>query len=151
MYKKSITQKIAKISVDILFYLSIICLILIPILSKYLFIWIDYKNPDYMLGFSAVLFTSGICCSYILFNLKHMYHSLLVGNPFTDKNITHFRKMAVACIIIALIYVIKAIFMFTVATVIIAVIFIVGCLFCLTLKDLFKQAVNYKIENELTI
>ena len=80
-----------------------------------------------------------------------MFKSLLVGNPFTDKNVSHFRKMAVACSIVAIIYIMKSIFMFTYATVVIATIFVVGTLFCLTLKDLFKQAINYKSENELTI
>ena len=80
-----------------------------------------------------------------------MYRTLLVGNPFVDKNVAHFRKMAVACFVIALIYAVKCIALFTVAALVITVIFVVGCLFCLTLKDLFKQAVNFKAENELTI
>ena len=41
--------------------------------------------------------------------------------------------------------------LFTIAAIVIAAIFMVGCLFCLTLKDLFKQAINFKMENELTI
>ena len=80
-----------------------------------------------------------------------MFKSLLVGNPFTGKNVSHFRKMAIACVIIAVIYILKAIIMFTFATIVIATVFVVGTLFCLTLKDLFKQAINYKTENELTI
>lgn len=151
MYKKTFTHYISKIVVDILFYMSIVCVILVPFTAKIIFSWINYFNPDYLLGFTSIVFLSGLCCVYILFNLKQMYNSLLVGNPFTDKNINHLRKIALSCIIISIIYIIKCFFMFTLATVVIAAVFMVGCLFCLTLKDLFKQAINYKTENELTI
>lgn len=151
MYKKSLTHYIAKVVIDALFYLSVICVVIVPFCSKWLFGWINYYNPDYLLPFTAIIFASGVLCVYILFSLKQMYRSLLVGNPFVDKNVRYFRKMAVACFIISLIYITKCFFMFTLATIVIAMIFIVGCLFCLTLKDLFKQAINYKTENELTI
>ena len=80
-----------------------------------------------------------------------MYRTLLEGNPFVDKNVCHFRKISVACTIISIIYIIKSFFMFTFGSVVIALVFIIGCLFCLTLKDLFKQAINFKAENDLTI
>ena len=151
MYKKSITHHISKIVVDILFYLSIVCTIIFPFVARHVFTWINYPNQEYLAAFTVIIFVSGICCAYILFNLKQMFGSLLVGNPFIEKNVSHFRKIAVACSIIALIYAVKSILSFTLAAVIISVIFIVGTLFCLTLKDLFKQAINYKTENELTI
>jgi hypothetical protein len=34
---------------------------------------------------------------------------------------------------------------------VIVIMFIIASLFCLTIKDLFKQAINYKNENDLTI
>lgn len=151
MYKKSISHYIAKAVIDILFYMSIVCVVLVPVFSRWLFGWINYSDSSYLVMFTVIVLLSGVCCVYILFNLKQMYRSLLVGNPFVDKNVSHLRKIAVACILIALMYIAKCFFMFTVATVVIAFVFIVGCLFCLTLKDLFKQAINYKTENELTI
>ena len=151
MYQKSVTHYLSKIVIDILFYLSILCVILVPIWGKHLFSWISYRNEGYLVPFLSIVFVSGLCCVYILYNLKQMFHSLLVGNPFVEKNVSHFRKIAVACAIIAGIYILKCFFLFTYATVVIAVVFIVGCLFCLTLKDLFKQAINYKTETELTI
>lgn len=151
MYKKSITHYIAKIVIDVLFFLSIICVALVPVFSRWLFGWINYPDSSYLQAFTVILFLSGLCCVYILFNLKSMYRSLLSGNPFIDKNVCHLRKIAVSCTIISIIYIIKCFFMFTLATVVIAAVFMIGCLFCLTLKDLFKQAINYKAENELTI
>lgn len=151
MYKKSITHYITKIIIEALFYLSIVCVIISPVFSKWLFGGVSYRESMMLVGFEAVIFSSGLCCTYILYNLKQMFKSLLVGNPFVDKNVCHLRKIAVACFIIAIIYVSKCFFLFTYATAIIIAIFVVGSLFCLTLKDLFKQAINYKTENELTI
>ena len=149
MYNVTHTHKISKIATELLFYLNIIALVALPFLTKILFG--EGKSAQYVWGFEAILISSGICSAYILFNLKRMFATLVEGNPFTEKNVTRFRKMAVCCLIIALIYVIKCIFLFTYGTLIVVLVFVMGCLFCLTLKDLFKQAVNYKTENELTI
>ncbi len=151
MYKKSIIHYISKVVIDLLFYLSIIATLLVPVWSVHLFEWIGYKTQGYLIPFSVIIFFSGACCVYILFNLKQMFRSLLDGNPFTEKNVNHFRKISVSCSLIAFIYLVKCFFMFTFATLVIATVFAVGCLFCLTLKDLFKQAINYKAENDLTI
>ncbi len=151
MYKKSITHYITKTIIDIMFPLSIVCVILSPIFSKWLFGGISYRESMLLTVYEAIIFSSGLCCVYILYILKQMFKSLLSGNPFIDKNVCHLRRIAVSCFIIALIYVFKCFFLFTYATAIIIAIFIVGCLFCLTLKDLFKQAINYKSENDLTI
>jgi xanthine/uracil permease len=80
-----------------------------------------------------------------------MFKSLLGGNPFINKNVSCFRRMAVACAVISLLYIIKCFFLFTIATVIIVLVFVIGCLFCLTLKDIFKQAIALKEENDLTV
>lgn len=151
MYKKTLTHYIAKITIDVLFFLSIICVILIPFYSKNIFTLIGYPAPEYFTTLALVLFFSGLCCVYILMNLRQMYRSLLEGNPFVDKSVCHLRRISVACVIISVIYIIKSFFMFTFGSVIIALVFIIGCLFCLTLKDLFKQAINFKSENDLTI
>ncbi|MBR2973100.1 MAG: DUF2975 domain-containing protein [Clostridia bacterium] len=151
MYQKSITHYISKIVVDVLFYVSIVCVILVPVWAKTLFFWLTERNAGNLISFVAIIFLSGLCCVYILYNLKQMFRTLLVGNPFTDQNVSRFRKMAITCAVIAFMYIVKCIFMFTYATLVIAAIFVVGCLFCLTLKDLFKQAINYKTETELTI
>jgi len=151
MYKKSLAHYIAKIVIDVLFWLSTICTVAVPFISKRIFNWIGYLDKSYAIVFTLIISVSGALCTYILFNLKQMYKSLLIGNPFTDQNVMHFRKMAVTCAIISVMYASKCIFMFTYATLVIAAIFAVGSLFCLTLKDLFKQAINYKKENELTI
>jgi hypothetical protein len=80
-----------------------------------------------------------------------MFTTLLGGDPFVDANVTCIRKCAVACFLIAIIYVIKSIFWFSPSSVAIFIIFSLAGLFLLTLKDVFKQAIAYKIENDWTV
>ncbi len=150
MYKNSVVHYITKIVVDIMLYVGIACVIAVPFFCEGLLTAWGY-TPISSVLFTLVLFLSGVCSVYILYILKKMFKTLLGGNPFVEENIKSFRKMAFSCAIITLLYVFKAMWIFTWATVVIALVFLVGTLFCLTLKDLFKQAVYYKEENDWTV
>ncbi len=150
MYQPSATHRIAQVLVSVMFYGGILCVILIPWLGGPLWDYYEYGQNERQI-FTAVLFSSGLCCLYILYTLKPMYRSLLGGNPFTRDNISCFRKMAIACALISLIYLIKCFLMFSVATAVFVLMFAIGTLFCLTLKDIFKQALFYKEEHDWTV
>lgn len=149
MNKTKINQ-ITKILVDMLFYLGIIAVLAVPFLAKYLGSFYDYGSPATII-FTVILYASGICALYILFNLKQMFKTLLGGNPFVDKNIICFKRMAAACGVISLIYIVKCFLLFSWGTIVVAVMFVVAALFCLTLRNIFEQAISYKLENDLTV
>lgn len=166
MYKNSAVHYIAKTMVDIMFFGGIIAVAALPVWLPWL---LGLRPDDYSFGymtswtqglfagskgltiFGSVLAASGICAVYILFQLKRMFRTLLGGNPFVEANISCFRRIAVACALVCLIYIVKSVLLFTYGSVVIAVVFLIGCLFCLTLKDIFKQAIALKEENDLTI
>ena len=150
MYLNSTVHKLTKIVVDLMFYGGILCLLALPFLSRWIERYFCY-GKGMLIPMMILLILSGLCAEYILFQLKCMFQSLKKGNPFIPQTVVRFRKMAVACAAIALMYIVKLFILFTVATVLIILIFAIGCLFCLTLKDLFKQAVLYKEEHDLTI
>ena len=152
MYKNTVTHYITKVLVDIMFYGGIVCVALVPWLTKYLCLLLDKACAGrfYYIA-AAILFSSGICAVYILYNLKQMFQTLLGGNPFVEKNISAFRRMALACGAISLIFIVKCFLLFSLATVIIVLVFVIGALFCLTLKDIFKQAIYYKEEHDWTV
>jgi len=99
----------------------------------------------------ATLFLSGISSVYILWQLKVIFKTLLDGNPFIASNVICLRKIAISCLLIAIIYIIKLFIMPTISTAVIIAIFVIATLLCLTLKDLFKQSIYYKDENDLTV
>lgn len=150
MYQKSIVHYMTKICIDILFYVAIVCCILIPFSSSWLFSYFGIVESAALFA-KAILLASGISCVYILWQLKVIFKTLMDGNPFIHANVACLRKIAVACMVISFIYLIKMVAMPTISTIVIVVIFIVGCLLCLTLKDLFKQSIYYKDENDLTV
>ena len=77
--------------------------------------------------------------------------TLFLGNPFVKENIKYLNNISISCMFITLIYFIKCFMVLTFATIIIVIVFAVGSLFCLTLKDIFKQAIYYKEENDCTV
>ncbi len=150
MYQKSIIHYMTKICIDILFFAGILTCAYIPFSSRLLWYYFGVANQA-AIFVKAILLASGICCVYILWQLKVIFKTLLNGNPFIHANVACLRKIAMSCLAISCIYIIKMIFMPTISTIVIIAIFIVGCLLCLTLKDLFKQSIYYKDENDLTV
>ncbi|MDW5299384.1 MAG: DUF2975 domain-containing protein [Sedimentibacter sp.] len=150
MYKKSIVHYMTKICVDILFYVGIVCCLMVPFSSPWLFKYFGIANK--LARFMIItLLLSGISSVYILWQLKVIFKTLLDGNPFIAANVICLRKIAVACLTISIIYFLKLLIMPTISTAVIIAIFVVACLLCLTLKDLFKQSIFYKDENDLTV
>lgn len=150
MYQKSIVHYMTKISIDILFYAAIVACILVPFSSSWLFSYFAIVEAG-AIFIKVVLLASGLSCTYILWQLKVIFKTLMDGNPFIHANVSCLRKIAIACLVISFIYLVKMIVMPTISTIVIVIIFIVGCLLCLTLKDLFKQSIYYKDENDLTV
>ena len=157
MVKNNFVHRLTKVLIDIMFHGGILCCIAIPFivpkLANFLNVttYFGRRSEGTTVPFTIILLLSGLCAVYILWQLKAMFKTLLGGNPFTIKNVSCFRKCAVAGFLIAIIYTVKIAFWFTIASMIIVVIFALLGLFCLTLKDIFKQAVVYKEETDLTV
>lgn len=150
MYQKSIVHHMTKVCIDILFYVGIACCALVPFSSSWLLGYFNISN-DMAVFVILILLASGISSVYILWQLKVIFKTLLNGNPFIHANVTCLRKIAVSCLVISLIYIVKLIVLPTISTAVIIAIFMIACLLCLTLKDLFKQSIYYKDENDLTV
>ena len=150
MYKNSFVHYVTKVLVDIMFYGGILFCIAIPFLMPTLVNFFGYKE-SVILPFTAILFSSGLCSLYILWQLKAMFKTLLGGNPFINANVSCLRKCSVASFFIVIIYIVKTIFWFSIMTSVVVILLSLMGLFCLTLKDVFKQAVAYKEENDWTV
>jgi len=150
MYKNSFVHYLTKIAVDIMFYGGILCTLAVPFIMPWLAGYLDYSEAV-ILPFTIILFFSGLCSVYILWQLKAIFKTLLGGNPFVSENISCLRKCSVASFLIAVIYLVKMTFWFTITTLIFVIVFSLLSLFCLTLKDVFKQAVAFKEENDGTV
>ena len=150
MRKNSFVHYLTKVLVDVMFYGGILCCAALPFVMPRLANYFGYRET-LVLPFTAILVSAGLCAVYILRQLKAMFTTLLSGNPFVAANVSCLRKCAVASFLIAIIFAAKTLFWFSVMTAAAVIIFALLGLFCLTLKDLFKQAVAYKEENDWTV
>ena len=150
MYKNSFVHYLTKVLVDVMFYGGILGCIALPFIMPSVAVFLGYAQ-DIVVPYTVILILSGLCSLYILWQLKAMFKTLLGGNPFTEPNISCLRRCSVASFLIATIYLVKISIWFTIASSIIVIIFSLLGLFCLTLKDVFKQAVAYKEENDWTV
>jgi hypothetical protein len=150
MYKNSFVHYLTKILVEIMLYALVIICLALPFIMPTLVRFFEYPD-QIVLPFTILLLASDICAIYILWQLKTMLRTLIGGDPFISANVTCLRKCAVAGFLVAIAYLVKMVFWFTPATAIISLIFALAGLFCLTLKDVFKQAIAYKEENDWTV
>lgn len=150
MYKNSFVHYLTKVLLDVIFYGGILCCIALPFVLPSLISFLGYTKID-VIPLTIILLTTGLCLLYILWQLKLIFKTLIGGNPFTDKNINCLKKCSAASLLIAVIYLLKILFWPTAASSLIVIIFSLLGLFCLTLKDVFKQAVAYKEENDWTV
>ena len=150
MYKNSFVHYLTKVLVDILLYSGIVVCGALPFFMPKVIGYFDYRE-SVRVPFTVILLLSGLCALYILWQLKAMFATILGGNPFVSKNVTCLRKCAVASLLIALIFFAKSVYWFSFMSAVGVIIFFLLGLFCLTLKDIFKQAVAYKEENDWTV
>ena len=150
MYKNSWVHYLTKILVDIIFFGGILICLALPYIVNILEKYYGY-NSLRLFAFDIVLTPAGLLAIYFIWQLKMIFKTLIGGNPFVPENVTCLRKMSVTCFLIAIVFFVRGVFYFTFELAAIVLVFVVGGLFCLTLKDIFKQSVSFKEENDLTV
>jgi len=148
--KNRIRHLITKILVDIMFFGGIATTAAVPFIIPWL-LRLTAVSYDHRTAYTFIFIGSGICGTYIMFQLRRMFKTLVGGNPFVAQNVSSLRKCAVASAIIALIFVVRLVMWFTIAASLVVIVFAMLSLFALTIKDLFKQAVIYKEETDWTV
>jgi len=152
MFRNSFVHILTKILVDIMFYGGIVCCLAVPlVLRSSLLPLHEYGEGRYYLFYCIILIIAGSCCVYILWQLKIIFRSLSGGNPFVSENVSCLRKSGVASFLIALVFMIETLRFLLISAFFLVIIFALLGLFCLTLKDVFKQAIAYKEENDWTV
>ena len=109
---------------------------------------ISSENYHFLLGF---LYITGIFCLVIMHELRKVFKTLNRRNPFMMDNVKSLKRIAISSFSISAAYVVKMIFYNSFLTVIIAMVFIIAGLFSIIFSELFRQAVQVKEENDLTI
>ena len=105
----------------------------------------EYGAAGSTVLFYAMLLVCGGIALWILIELAAVLKTV-ESDPFVERNAAAFMRMGIAAEAAGLVF-----FMFTIMTAVCALVMILSGLFALTLGMVFRRAVEYKRENELTI
>jgi hypothetical protein len=140
-----------KLFLDLVFAGGIFIYVSLPFTLKWYFNLLSNtsgENYYFMMGF---LYVSGLFCLSIVFELRKIFKTLTGMNPFIIENVKSLKSMAMASFATSVCYMVKVIFHNTLLTMIVTMIFVIAGLFCIILSEVFRQAIIYKEENDLTI
>lgn len=141
---------ITKRILDIMFYMGIVILVLLPAI---IYIFSKYNNyyKKYIVVMFLALFVSGIIALLIISELRKMFRTVIADDCFVDENVVSLIKMGNYSFIIAMITLARSIFYVTPASIVIIIVFVIASLFSKVLSQVFKKSVAYKKENDMTI
>ena len=142
-----------KVFLQICFYFGIVFLISLPfILSIFGF----HINAS-----AIVIYPNGIVLLIIMYKFIKLFDSLKNNNPFSEGNVKILKSASIFAIIEAILWIMDLMYevilaqeidvMFISILMFLAILFFGVSIALYILSELFKEAVNYKNENELTI
>lgn len=143
---------VLKILLDLIFYAGILLAGGLWFVMKFIFDHYYIRLSWYYFSFLYVIFMiSGILGLFIVNEVRRIFKALNDQNPFSPRNVKSLKKIAWLSFGICSVYIAKSIWDFSIQTVLVTLIFFLAGLFMLVLSEVFMQAVEAKMENDLTI
>lgn len=143
--------KVTKWILDFMFISGIFILVTVPFTLKLAGQYYQKELSEHYWYMMVILIVSGLCGLLILWELRKMMRTVLEQNCFVYENVTSLKRMGVISFVIAVIYGTKIFIVPTPATFIVVLTFFIAGLFSVVLACVFREAVRYKEENDLTI
>ncbi|MCL2383273.1 MAG: DUF2975 domain-containing protein [Oscillospiraceae bacterium] len=148
---KGSISNFVEILLKIAFVVGIIVFILLPwILGQYLEHITNQSNEFYW-AILIILYITGLPMLIIVYQFIKMFNTLKKATPFIMENVTYLRRASICSGIISLVYLVGVFVFQSVFILVIIGIFLVAWLGLYILSELFKQAIDFKEENELVI
>ena len=142
--------RFTKYMLDAMFYIGIVLTAAIPVLFYFFGNYIEAFRKYYV--FQCVIYmASGVMALLIVRELRKMFQTVLTENPFVMENAGSLRKMGKCRFMTAFLSIVRLPVSLTPATAVIIIVFTVAGLFSIVLCQVFEKAVQYKLENDLTI
>lgn len=143
--------RVTKILLDLMFYSGIVVIVTLPLTLKYAGIHYSRAFQEYYVLMLAIFAMSGVCGIVIVGQLRKMMRTVIRKNCFVYENVKSLEVMGITSAAIVLLFFIKCFFLPTPATFIIVLTFFIAGLFSGVLSFVFREAIRYKEENDLTI
>jgi len=151
-------SRVTYILIMMIMMLNLVVLGFLPVIVGKIFMYdigigylsiVNYRSIYYY--FLLVLYLSGGIAFIFLNDLRLIFYSCLNENVFIKENVKRLLRMAVCTFAIASIFLTKIFVVNSFMTMLVVMVFFMAAAFCLVLTLVFDQAVQYKLENDLTI
>jgi hypothetical protein len=132
--------------------LGIIIMVSLPwTLSWLMKIFYEGSVSNLYTFFIIILYVLGLSTLAILNELRIIFNSLEKTDPFTYRNVAALKRITVLCVVNCVVFLVKVFVANSLMTMVALFVFFVAMLFSLILSEVFKKAVEYKEDNDLTI
>lgn len=143
---------LGKYALDLMMLVVMLVLLTLPITVRMYFdAYVYTAGENYYWFLLVFLWVSGFLYLGIVYELRKMFKSLNQREPFRRENVVSLNKIARLAFWVSAIYVIKIIFYISLLTIVIAMAALSVGAFALIIGEVFRQAVEVKEENDLTI
>ncbi|WP_069999604.1 DUF2975 domain-containing protein [Cellulosilyticum sp. I15G10I2] len=149
--KKSLASFV-KILLDLIFVGGIGILLSLPVSVRWYLGYTyssTYDNSYYFLV--GLLAVTGVLALGIVREIRNIFKTLDGKDPFIMSNVKSLNRMGIFSFIIAFLYGTKIYYLNSFFTIVILMIFVIAGFFSIILAEVFRQAVEVKMENDYTI
>ena len=142
--------RFTKLMLDVMFYAGIVVTLTLPVSVK-IYGQINSYFAQYYIQLILLFAVSGILAELILLELRRMFRTVIANDCFVEANVKSLNRMGTYSFLIALVTAGRMTLYLTPAVMIIILVFLIAGLFSKVLGRVFERAVEYKLENDLTI
>ena len=152
--KKETVIIFTKYLLDIMYFAGIVVTVLLPVPGLVQKVVEFFDFHDFEGRYTEIIviyFVLGILAVLILGELRKMFRTVLKDDCFVKENVVSLQRMGTYSFVIAVICLLRTVLYMTIAMLVLVLVFIIAGLFSKVLAFVFDKAVEYKLENDLTI
>lgn len=150
--KKETVAVFTKYLLDFMYFAGMLVTVSLPWSVRWIMEFSQYDKFDSHYTETVIIyFILGILAILILGELRKMFRTVLSDDCFVKENVVSLQRMGTYSFIIAVICLLRTVFYLTIAMLILVLVFVIAGLFSKVLAFVFDKAVDYKLENDLTI
>ena len=151
--REPLSSRVLKVSLYIVFGLGVLGTVTLPFMLEYyvgLFYDVYYMEPGYRIFLIMFIISVAIPGLWIILEMIWMLSSIPRG-PFVKRNVHALKRTGIILFVISAMFFAKCFVYITFLTMGCGFLFLICGFFAFTLSNLFRQAVIFKEENDLTI
>jgi hypothetical protein len=150
--KKETVILITKYLLDVMYFLGIVVTISLPWSVGFLINLFELQEYESnKTEIIIIYFVLGVLAIMILGELRKMFRTVMREDCFVKDNVVSLDRMGTYSFFIALVCLVQFILYLTLPVLVLVLVFLIAGLFSKVLSFVFDKAVEYKLENDLTI